>query len=314
MRFEFSIGGQEAKTSVMKSQAKLHSCSILFGVLSFVLTMDISGKAQSVEKSIRSAMTFHASFDKGIEADVSKGNPSLHTITTRNPKETIRRGLHAQGQTEWVRGEGMEGGAALKFNERNAPWIFYRGEKNVDYRKDRWGGSVSLWLKLDPETDLEPGFADPLQLTTRAWNDGSFFVDFNKDGDPRDFRLGAFADLKVWNPENKEVPEDQRPLFPVQAPPFGRDQWTHVLFTWENFNTGEKNGVAKLYMNGQFKGAVENWNQTFTWKDDESVRLYLGLNYIGLLDEVSCFHRALNAEEVAWIHGNPRKLRELAAQ
>ena len=58
---------------------------------------------------------------------------------------------------------------------------------------------------------------------------------FNKDGDPRDFRLGAFADLKVWNPENKEISEDQRPLFPVKAPPFAKDRWTHVLFTWSNF-------------------------------------------------------------------------------
>ena len=314
IRFEFSIGGSKAKTSVMKSQANLYTRFLLLGVLSFHVTMAFSGKAQSIEKAVRSGLTFHASFDKGIEADFATGNPSLHTITTKNPSETIRRGLHAQGMTEWVREEGMNGGAALKFNERNAPWIFYSGEKNVEYRKDRWEGSVSLWLKLNPETDLAPGFADPLQLTTRAWNDGAFFVDFNKEGDPRDFRLGVFADLNVWNPENKEVPEDQRPLFPVHAPPFGRDQWTHVLFTWENFNTGEKNGVAKLYMNGEFKGAVEGWNQTFTWKDEESVRLYLGLNYIGLLDEVSCFQRALSAEEAVWIHENPTRLRELASR
>lgn len=267
--------------------------------------------AQASEKSIQSALTFHASFDKGIEADFAKGNPSLYTITTKKPKEVMRRGLHTQGLSEWAKTSGIGGGAALKFNDRNASWILYRGEKNVSYRTDDWEGSISLWLKVDPETELAPGFADPLQLTTRAWNDGSFFVDFNKDGDPRDFRLGAFADLKVWNPDNKEVPESERPLFPVHAPPFGNDQWTHVLFTWTHFNTGEKNGTAKLYMNGTFKGSIDGWNQTFTWKDEESIRLYLGLNYIGLLDEVSCFNRALNDDEVKWIHGHPAKLRAL---
>lgn len=298
----------------MKSQAKLYSCFSLLKMLLCLMLLWNSSQAQSTEKSIQSALTFHASFDKGIEADFAKGNPSLHTITTKNPKEMIRRGLHAQGMTEWAKEQGIGGGAALKFKERNAPWIFYQGEKNVDYRTDRWEGSVSLWLKLDPETELAPGFADPLQLTTRTWNDGAFFVDFNKDGDPRDFRLGAFADLKVWNPENKEVPEDQRPLFPVQAPPFDHDQWTHVLFTWSNFNSGEKNGVAKLYMNGELKGSIEGWNQTFTWKEDESIRLYLGLNYIGLLDEVSCFQRALTDQEVSWIHSHPDKLRGLAME
>ena len=139
IRFEVSIGVREAKTFVMKSQAKLYARSILFGVLSLILMMTFSSKAQSVEKSIQAALTFHASFDKGIEADYAKGNPSLHTITTKNPKETIRRGLHAQGQTEWAREEGVDGGAALKFNERNAPWIFCRGEKNVDYRKENPG-------------------------------------------------------------------------------------------------------------------------------------------------------------------------------
>ena len=290
----------------MKCQAKLNYMPILCTVLLSILNVPVH--AQSVPASLQEAMTFYSSFDRGIEADVAKGNPSLYTITSKQPKETIRRGLHAQGQTEWATGMGIGGGAALKFNERNAPWIFYRGEKNVRYGTNQWSGTVSLWLKLDPENELAPGFADPLQLTTRAWNDGSFFVDFNKDGDPRDFRLGAFADLNVWNPGKKEVPEDQRPLFPVQAPPFGKDRWTHVLFTWANFNTGKKDGVAKLFLNGEFQGEITDWNQTFSWKPEETIKIYLGLNYIGLLDEVSCFDRALTENEIKWFFQHPKEL------
>jgi hypothetical protein len=290
----------------MKCQAKLNYMPMVCTFLLSVLTAPAN--AQSFQASLQEALTFYSSFDKGIEADKAKGNPSLYTITSKQPKETIRRGLHAQGQTEWVTGAGIDGGAALKFNERNAPWIFYNGEKNVRYRTKEWSGTVSLWLKLDPETELAPGFADPLQLTTRAWNDGSFFVDFNKDGDPRDFRLGAFADLTVWNPGNKDVPEDKRPLFPVQAPPFGKDRWTHVLFTWADFNTGEKDGVAKLYLNGAFQGDITGWDQTFTWKAEETIKIYLGLNYIGLLDEVSCFDRALTEKEIKWFFQHPKEL------
>ncbi|MBT5925928.1 MAG: LamG domain-containing protein [Verrucomicrobia bacterium] len=292
----------------MKSQANLNLLPLLCSNLLISSLLFGAVHAQSLQEPLVEALTFYASFDKGIEADVAKGDPSLYTITSKQPKEVIRRGLHAQGQTEWVTGAGIDGGAALKFNDRNASWIFYRGEKNVDYQTDEWSGTVSLWLKLDPETDLAPGFADPLQLTTRAWNDGSFFVDFNKDGNPRDFRLGAFADLKVWNPDNKEIPENKRPLLPVQSPPFGKDQWTHVLFTWSNYNSGDKEGVAKLYLNGELKGEISGWSQTFTWKSEETIKLYLGLNYIGLLDEVSCFDRVLTSQEIKWYFLHPGEL------
>ena len=46
-------------------------------------------------------------------------------------------------------------------------------------------------LKLDPETDLEPGFCDPLQITDKAYNDSAVWVDFPKDDIPRHFRLVA---------------------------------------------------------------------------------------------------------------------------
>ena len=176
----------------------------------------------------------------------------------------------------------------------------------MPYAKTNWSGSVSCWLKLNPEQDLEPGYCDPIQITTRAWNDGSFFVDFDEKGDPRDFRLGAFADLLVWNPEKKEVPIEQRPLHSVTNPPFSRDQWTHVAFTWDKFNTGEKDGVATFYLNGHLQGSITGWNQQFTWKEDEESRLYLGLNYIGLFDELSCYDRALTSEEIVSIYQNQK--------
>ena len=59
------------------------------------------------------------------------------------------------------------------------------------YAKSNWSGAVSFWLRLDPDTDLEAGYCDPLQNTPREWNDAAFWVDFSKDERPRHFRLGA---------------------------------------------------------------------------------------------------------------------------
>ena len=76
----------------------------------------------------------------------------------------------------------------------------------------------------------------------------------------------------------------------------------HVLFTWEGFNTGRKDAIARLYLDGTLDGTLTGWNQQFTWQTDETARLLLGLHYIGLLDDFACFNRALTAEEVKKVH------------
>lgn len=253
------------------------------------------------DAALKSALTLHASFDKGLEADHAKGDPTLHTWVDRANKVT-KPGLHTGDKSGLAKGAGRFGNA-LEFKAGDAPWIFYHAKDNLAYREKNWSGSVSLWLKCDPVDGLAKGYCDPVQLTPRAWNDAAFFLDFNKEGKPRDFRLGAFADKKVWNPGGGEVPESKRPLLTAVEPRFGADKWTHVLFTWEGFNTGKKDGVARLYLDGKLNGTLSGWNQQFTWSKDETAKLLLGLHYVGLLDEFSCFDRALNAEEVKRVHG-----------
>ena len=47
-------------------------------------------------------------------------------------------------------------------------------------REENWDGTISFWLRLEPNRDLRPGYSDPLLVTPRAWNDASFFTDFTK--------------------------------------------------------------------------------------------------------------------------------------
>ena len=152
-----------------------------------------------------------------------------------------------------------------------------------------WTGTVSFWLSVDPKTDLEPGFCDPIQITPRAWNDGAFFVEFEKRPESIPFRLGVYADLDVWNPEKRrfaDIPAHERPLVTVQDPPFDRGKWTHVVFSFQNFNTGRPDGVARLYLDGKPHGELSPRQQSFTW-DPEKNTIALGLSYIGLFDELS---------------------------
>ena len=193
-------------------------------------------------------------------------------------------------------------GDALKFNVKNTKALFYTAEKNVAFSEAGWTGTISFWLSLDPAVDLEPGFCDPIQITDKAYNDAAIWVDFTRDN-PRQFRLGVFGDLHAWNPENK--PPDQNPAFnqrlvAVAQPPFAAGKWTHVVIVHEGL--GSPTGKATLYLDAQSQGASEGIAEAFTW-DMATATIRLGVNYVGLWDELAVFSRALTADEVRALHG-----------
>ena len=90
------------------------------------------------------------------------------------------------------RGKGKYG-YGLQFTERSKGYIYYPSAGNIAYSKENWNGAISFWLSLDPATDLEPGFCDPIQITDVSYNDAAIWVDFTENN-PRDFRLGVIGD------------------------------------------------------------------------------------------------------------------------
>lgn len=284
--------------------------SIAFAAASFLLFGCAANKPSGTTHSnLSRALTFYASFDRGTEADFAVGDARLYHAPSMAKQAEAKEGLPPTGEMSALQAQGVSG-HALRFNKKKAPVIFYQAAKNVDYKSNNWNGTVSFWLSLDPQKDLEPGFTDPIQITPRAWNDAAFFVEFGKDENPRHFRLGVYADHKVWNPEGREwgaIPFKDKPLISVERPPFGRDKWTHIVFTWENFNSGQSNGVAKLYLDGKLQGAMEQKNQTFTW-DPNKTLIMLGLSYIGLFDELSIYNRVLTEKEIAIVQRGVRTL------
>ena len=258
----------------------------------------------SEQEALRKALTFHASFDGKIHATHAEGDPVLHWAPSLKERQQAKAGLPPGGEVQHAAGAGRFGDA-LRFTSRKSPSLFFRGQRNMPYRASDWDGTVSFWLRVDPESELETGFCDPVQITPRAWNDAAFFVEFEKRAGSIPFRLGSYADLDVWNPAKRkfdDIPMQERPLVSVANPPFSGNRWTHVVFTFERFNTGKPDGVAKLYLDGELRGTLSPRQQTFTW-DPERTVIALGLGYIGLLDELSIFGRSLDAGEVRTLYG-----------
>ena len=241
------------------------------------------------------ALMFHAGFDDGWDAGFALGERRLYSAESYEKQEEATPGL-ATFDVEIVEDAGHFQ-HALKFNKKNTQAIFYRAENNVAYSESGWTGTISFWLSLDPAQDLEPGFCDPIQITDAAYNDACIWVDFTRDN-PRQFRLGVFGDLAVWNPEN--IPPDKNPSFTnrlvaVDQPPFARGQWTHVVITHEGLGGGQ--GAARLYLNGALQGAATGIAEPFTW-DVAKAAIRLGVNYVGLYDELAIFNRPLTQEEI----------------
>lgn len=280
-------------------QVKYVVLIIVLGTLGLSSCKEKNVKKVEVEEDttntdLRESLTFYASFDTGVNADFAAGDSLMYTVPNRNARDSAQVGLH---KPDISRQEGKgKYGYGLQFTERSRGNIYYQSSQNIAYSKENWNGAISFWLSLDPATDLEQGFCDPIQITDVSYNDAAIWVDFTEDN-PRDFRLGVIGDRNIWNPEGVKEEDDLflPQLAPVSNPPFAKGKWTHILINFSGLNT--EKGQASLYMNGELRGVRSDITDPFTWELDQS-NIYLGLSYIGLMDDLSMYNRNLTENEI----------------
>jgi hypothetical protein len=155
------------------------SCNNPFFCLALTIALGHWGATGLVRaaatSNLREALTFHASFDHGPDADFGKGDRQLFNAPSMKQPRTGTPGLPANGVVSIAQGEGKVGDA-LRFHRKAPEMVFFRVENNLAYAKSNWSGTVSFWLRLNPDVDLEPGYCDPIQITPREWNDAAFWV------------------------------------------------------------------------------------------------------------------------------------------
>jgi hypothetical protein len=84
----------------------------------------------------------------------------------------------------------------------------------------------------------------------------------------------------------------------VANAPFSREAWTHAVFTLSEINHKSGKPSGSLFLNGKLQGRIEGWDLTFGW-DPASVALVLGASYVGHMDDLAVFDRALTDAEIA---------------
>lgn len=252
------------------------------------------------EDSLRASLTLHASFDSGFDADFSKEDK---TCLLKKGRETTP--FAGNEEVLLAPGAGRFGGA-LHFPKKGTTRPQYAGPGILGYNDREWNASVSVWLRLTPDEDLEPGYCDPVQIVGDDSKKGFIFLEWSKDETPRFFRYAIRPLYHIWNPDGidwADIPFEKRPMVQVARAPFSREQWTHVVFTLDKVNA--KGARGSLYIGARKQGTIEGWDLSFGW-DPAQVALVLGAAYVGHIDDLAVFDKALTDDEVAALFALPK--------
>lgn len=274
-------------------------------LLSSLFLLAIVPAIHADEAAIRKAATLYASFDEWPEADFGGGDLKFWTRT--NDSKTKGKFLHEKGFDAMVfqvnKKKGIAGGCleatdVLSDNGR----IYFPAKGNIGFNSEGWGGAVSMWINTDPNTLLKGKFCDPIQITQKSAGNGGIWFDFN-DAKPRDLRHGAFP---AHADNEKGIGEDSpdAPMVRVPRVAFKQGEWRHVVLSWKNFDTGKKDAVSQLWIDAKLIGEVKDRAIAMKWEIDKA-GIYLAVGYIGLMDEVGIFNRALTEDEIKELNKNP---------
>ena len=259
------------------------------------------------DEALAKALTLHASFDKGLDADYCRGDKMCYV---QKGKELVEAKLNEEVK---IAADAGRFGGAIHYPKKGSTRPSFKDKDVLGYNAKSWSCTVSIWLRLDPDKDLEPGYCDPVQIIGDDTKKGYIFCEWSKDETPRYFRYAIRPLFPIWNPDNKawaDIPFEKRPMVQVERAPFTREKWTHVAFTVENINDKAKAPRGKLFLNGKLQGSIEKWDLRFEW-DPAKVLLVLGAAYVGYQDDLAVFDRTLTDAEVARVYGLKNGIRDL---
>lgn len=282
-------------------------------LLAFLFLLVLSAPVHADEEAIRKAVAVYASFDERVEADFGGGDLKFWTRTgdLKGGKFQHERGIDTDickiNKNKGVHGGCLETAEVLPSNGR----IYLPAKGNIGFGKNGWAGAVSVWINTDPNQSLTTRFCDPIQITQKGANNGGIWFDFN-DAKPRDLRHGAFTAV---GENEKPLSEDaaDAPMVWLKQVPFKQGEWRHVVLSWKNFDTGKKDAVSQLWIDGKLIGEIKDRAISMKW-DVDKAGIYVAVGYIGMLDELAVFNRSLTEAEIRDLHKNPGRLASLKAK
>lgn len=276
-----------------------------------LLATPVAARAQTAhEAALRQALTLYASFDDEVRMDRGRGDatPGTRSVDPADKKKFVfTRGFDPQC-FRILKHKGIAGGClqAVDLPSRSGR-LFFPAKGNVAYQPHTaWGGAFSVWINTDPNQMLKTPFCDPVLITQKGFNNGSIWTHFN-DAMPRALQSGTYPSI----PDSQEPLPEDAPSAPLTRLPnvrFKAGEWHHLVLSWNNLNSGKKDGTHTLWVDGEKVGTLKDYAIGMDW-DIERSRIYFAVNLVGLLDELAVFSRPLTGEEVLLLYRRPGVLK-----
>jgi hypothetical protein len=172
----------------------------------FKLTLFFFAVTCVADEGLRRGLTFHAPFDGGFDAASSADDPACQVraggkMVSPTPGPEMR--LATDGRF----------GGCLVFPKKGTVRPEFAASRSLAYGTTDWSATVSVWLRLDPDKDLEPGYCDPVQIVGDDVKKGFIFLEWSKDHAPRHFRFAVRPIYHLWNPDAvgwEQIPDERR--------------------------------------------------------------------------------------------------------
>lgn len=278
----------------------------IFLLVAFCYVLDCAHAQDSSQ--VNNHLLFHSTFDD--TTDVNLFGPDNDAGWIYTAESTGRAKVLMQNRCPAVSIARADGklGDSLKFTEKTEDVLFYQASPNLAAPRRNWAGTLSFWLKPDLEK-LGTENCYPVQLSDGDWNHGGFFVRFPGKR-PSTFEFGTVstgnAAQTVLCPQS--VIDGRRSVIAIENARFANDQWTMVTFTFENVNPdGHDTSVANLYLNGHLAGQMRQplhikWMDPDTSQAERNAAIFLGINYVGCIDDLRIYDRALSQQRIQMLY------------
>ena len=103
-----------------------------------------ASSADPLRASLSTALTFHASFDHGADADFALGDKQIYSSTDQDVQNTATH-TPGLGSPALAIAEGQgKFGAALAFTQANSHVVLYKGDQNITYNQSAFGSRAVL--------------------------------------------------------------------------------------------------------------------------------------------------------------------------
>ncbi|MBC8350476.1 MAG: M48 family metalloprotease [Planctomycetes bacterium] len=252
-----------------------------------------------------SSLSFESNFADTTDANLF-GYPdeggwiyTAESVKRETPLMQSRRPDVIIAKDEGIRGD------CLRFGKKATDVLYYLMNPSLRRPTKNWSGAVTFWIKPDLEK-IGAAASYPLQFFDGDWSHGGFFIRLpGTKTNPIELGMvsaDATSTQRLLTPE--AISSNHHTVISLNDAPIASDRWTFLTMTFENANPeGDGTSLIKFYIDGELRGQTRRLLK-IDWMDPDAAgpkpnsATFLGIDYIGDIDEFRIYDRAILEDQI----------------